>query len=205
MGKKHQEGFTLIELFMLMMVVAITLGIGVPAFNSFLANARMTTAGNDLLGSLHMARAAATTRNRAVTICASGNWNTDQPDCDEEASLLGGLIVFVDEDQDGSVDDADLVLQGLGPVDDSIRAQPASSGDSGPPEYVSFRGDGALLDIPGMGAALRNIQLCDPRGDHDTGGGRSAGRWISISATGRPSLFDSVEQIQGAGNPLGGC
>ena len=206
MGKKHQEGFTLIELLVLMMVLAVTLGLGVPAFNAMMANNRMSAAANDLVSSLHSARAEALTRSRSVTMCASLGWQADQPVCDGgTASLLDGWIVFVDEDSDGTVDNGELVLQTHGPLHDSIRSQPNSKSDSDPPYYLSFSAVGVLQNIAGLPPAVTNIQLCDARGDEDTGGGTAAGRWINLSPAGRPALIDDVSMLQGADNPLQGC
>ncbi len=204
MGKKHREGFTLIELLMLMMVVAITLGLGVPAVSNLLANARMATAGNDLVASLHAARVAATTRNRTVTLCASSNWDGAAGTCEAEARLLDGWIAFVDDNADGVVDAAETLLQGHGPLDAGISGQARSGVDAGPPEWLAFRGDG-LLTAPAGTDPVRNIQLCDTRGNRDTGGGVAAGRWIVISPAGRPAMLDRVDPLQGPANPLGGC
>lgn len=205
MGKKHQEGFTLIELLVLMMVLAVTLGMGVPAFTAMVANSRMSAAANDIVNSLHAARAEATTRSRSVTLCASSNWNAQQPGCDAGVSLLDGWIVFEDADADGAVGAAEPVLQAHGPLHDSIRLQGRSGADSGPPQYLSFRDDGLLQDIPGLAPAVRNIQLCDARGNQDTGDGRAAGRLLTVLPAGRPALIDGVARLQDAANPLGGC
>ena len=205
MGKKHQEGFTLIELLVAMMVLALVLGIGVPAYFTMAANSRMSGAANDIVSTLLAARGEALTRNRTVTICASGNWDAAQPGCAGGGSLLDGWIVFQDTDTDGAADPAEPVLQAHGPLDDSIRLEATSGSDGGTPEYVSFRDDGFLQDIPGLRPAVRNIQLCDARGDRDTGGGHAAGRWIALSPAGRPVLIDSVVRLQDAANPLGGC
>lgn len=204
MRKEHREGFTLIELMMLMMVLAFALGLGVPAFQSLVANADMATAGNDLVASLHAARGTAMTRNRTVTLCASSDWDTPIPACDPAARLLDGWIVFVDASEDGVVDDGEAVLQAHGPVDAGIRAQAGSGVDIDPPERLAFRGDGLLQGVGGT-SPVRHIQLCDTRGDIDTGDGRAAGRWLMITPAGRLVLLDTVELLQGPGNPLGGC
>lgn len=206
MGKKHQEGFTLIELLVLMMVLAVTLGLGVPALNNARANTRMSGAANDLVSSLHAARSEALTRSRSVTMCASLGWQLDRPPCDGgTASLLDGWVVFVDEDTDGVVDDAETIVQAHGPVHPTIRDQAASGADGGPPFYVSFSAVGVLQDIAALPPSVTNIQLCDDRGNKDAGGGRAAGRWINISPAGRPTLIDEVARLQGPENPLGGC
>jgi type IV fimbrial biogenesis protein FimT len=204
MGKKHLEGFTLIELLMLVMVLALTLGLGVPALTSMAANGRMTVAANDLVGSIQAARAQASTRSMPVTLCASSDWGAADPGCAADASLLDGWIVFEDADGDAEVDPGETVLQAHGPVDDSIRGQARSAADGGTPQFLSFRADGFPATVAGR-AGVRNIQLCDPRGDHDTGGGRAAGRWISISPAGHSGLADQVSRLQGPANPMGGC
>lgn len=205
MGKKHQEGFTLIELLMLMMVLALTLGVGVPAFGHLRANSRMTATGNDLMSSLHAARTEATTRNRPVTLCASATVDAERPSCDAGSALLDGWIVFADDNASGTVDADETVIQAHGPVAPTITGAAGTAVDAGPPEYLSFRGDGFLLDIDALGPAVRHIQLCDERGNHDTGNGRSAGRWISIAPAGRPALVSTTDRLQGPANPLGGC
>jgi type IV fimbrial biogenesis protein FimT len=205
MGKKHREGFTLIELLVLMMVMAVTLGVGVPAFVNMMANTRMTAAANDLVGSLHAARSEASARGRTVTLCASSDWREATPGCDAAAALLEGWIVFVDRDADGAVDGAETVLQAHGPVDARIAGAAGSGTDGGAPQYVSFRPDGFVQDLPGLGAGVRNIQLCDERGAEGTGGGTAAGRWINLSPAGRPALVDELARLQGDANPLGGC
>ncbi|GMW07926.1 MAG: GspH/FimT family pseudopilin [Gammaproteobacteria bacterium] len=205
MGKKLQEGFTLIELLVLMMVLAITLGLGVPAFNGMRANNRMSAAANDLVTSLHAARSEALTRSRSVTMCASGDWDAARPVCDGAADLPGGWIVFVDENTNGGVDDGELVVQGHGPMDGSIRDQARTRSDGAGPVYLSFRADGILQAIPGLPDPVSNIQLCDARGNKDTGGGTAAGRWITVSPAGRPALHDTVAALQDDRNPLAGC
>jgi type IV fimbrial biogenesis protein FimT len=205
MGKKHREGFTLIELLVLMMVLALTLGLGVPAFNAMMANGRMSVAANDIVSSLHAARSEALTRSRSVTLCATSDWEAERPACDAAAALLGGWIVFVDVDADGTVDDGEAVLQAHGPVHDSVRLNPRSLADGGPPQYLSFRADGFWQTLPGLVPAVSNIQLCDARGNKDTGAGKAAGRWINVSPAGRPALIDKVATLQGGNNPLGGC
>lgn len=205
MGKKHREGFTLIELLVLMMVVAIALGIGVPAFRDMTANGRMAAAANDLVSSLHAARGEALTRSRSVTLCASSDWDAERPSCDGAGTLFDGWIVFVDVDTDGTVDDGEAIVQAHGPLHVSIAGAARSAVDGGPPQYIAYRADGMLQDIAGLGAGIDNVQFCDGRGPASTGGERAAGRWITLSPAGRPTLIDKHAVVQGGENPLGGC
>ncbi len=204
MGKKHQEGFTLIELLVLMMVLAMTLGLGIPAMTGLVANNRMTVAANDLVSSIRAARAQASSRSLTVTLCASSNWNAPAPGCDADAPLLDGWIVFEDADGNAGRDAGETLLQAHGPLDDHIRLQARSSTDGDAPQFLAFRADGFPAGIGGH-SGIRNIQLCDARGNRDTGGGRAAGRWISISPTGQIALVNQVSRLQSSSNPLGGC
>jgi hypothetical protein len=72
-------------------------------------------------------------------------------------------------------------------------------------EYVSFGANGFPRTIAGQGQPKTDFQLCDHRGNHDTGGGRAAGRWVQITTTGRPQMYHDQNYIQGARNPLNGC
>lgn len=202
---RHEVGFTLVETLVLVMVLALTLSLGIPAFNTMTSNSRMSAAANTLVSGLHAARSEALTRSRSVTLCASSDWDTAEPACDASAALLAGWIMFVDIDSDGLFDDDELLLQAHAPLHESILDAPRTSVDGGTPQYLSFRADSLLQDIPGRGAGIGNIQLCDGRGNRTLGGGRAAGRWITLSPAGRPTLIDRAAQLQDSQNPLGGC
>ncbi len=204
MGKKHQEGFTLIELLVLMMVMAIALGVGIPAFSAMLDNNRMSEAANNLVSSLHAARFEASNRSRTVVVCASGNWRAETASCDEGGALLDGWIVFVDGNTNGNREAGETLLQAYGPVHDSIRNAERSGSDEDGAAYLAFRADGLATEIADLGRGLRNIQLCDQRGDTDQNG-IAAGRWLGITPAGRPVLFDHSDRLRSDANPLGGC
>ena len=51
-----------------------------------------------------------------------------------------------------------------------------------------------------------DIQICDARGDRDTGGGVAAGRLIRVQPTGQPEIRRMRSELQDTDiNPLGGC
>ncbi len=69
------NGLTLIELVVTIAVLAITLGLGVPSFNSLIINNRLTTQANALVASVNLARSEAVKRGVQVRIAEeSGNW-----------------------------------------------------------------------------------------------------------------------------------
>jgi len=72
-----QSGFTLIELMVVISILAILLGIGVPSFRATIEGNRITTVANDLVGALQFARSEAVKRGTNVTLCSS----SDQATC----------------------------------------------------------------------------------------------------------------------------
>jgi len=207
MGKMHAEGVTLIELLVTLAVMAIVLTLGIPAFTDFFASSRMAAASNDVVSSMHLARSEAIKRRQPVTLCASTNATSPNPGCSAAANTGVGWLVFVDADADATVDGGEQVLAVHGPLPEAIQLNSNwSNGGDGPPLYVAFSETGLRMNLPAAGTrSITDVQLCDDRGDRDVGGGIAAGRWIQLAATGRPQLYRERAQIQGGGNPLGGC
>ena len=197
--KARQAGFNLLELMITLLIAGMVLGFGIPSFTQFIASNRMAAAANDLVTSIHAARTEAVKRRQTVTICASSTWADASPDCDLGGGG-GGWIVFFDANGDVSVAAGDTVIVAHAPLAEGISFQidPLSV------PYLQYGGNG-FPRTAGAGTPISNMQLCDDRGDVDTGGGVAAGRWIQIGITGRPQLFRMQAEVQSAANPVGGC
>ena len=207
MGKMHAEGVTLIELLVVIAVVATVLSVGIPAFTAFVANSRMAAAVNEVVAALQLARSEAIKRRAVVTVCASSDPLAAEPGCAAAGGLTQGWIVFSDLDRDGQRDPGEAVIASGAPAAADIDAHSAfANGGAGEPCYVAFGADGRLATLMAPPSAnVTHLQFCDARGDVDTGGGIAAGRWVRLSATGRPQLVRDRARLQSADNPLGGC
>jgi type IV fimbrial biogenesis protein FimT len=98
---KPQNGFTLVELLITIVVLTVLMALGVPAFKEFIKNNRLTAQSSDLVIALQQTRSEAVKRHAAATICAS----TDQASCDvTDNDWTNGWIIFSDLDQDGTPD-----------------------------------------------------------------------------------------------------
>jgi type IV fimbrial biogenesis protein FimT len=191
--KDKQGGFTLIELMFTVVVLAVLLAIGVPNFRDFLHNSRMTSAANDFLTDVNLARSESVKRRVAVTLCKSN----DGTSCTTNAAVpLRRWIVFVDAANFGDVDLGEPVLR-----DRTIATSvtPSAIGNR-----IVFQPSG----FPRVEAdALTRILMCDERRSAISTGGVSAARGITVSATGRPSVTREKSRIDatvGSGG-FGGC
>jgi type IV fimbrial biogenesis protein FimT len=63
------RGFSLIELMVTVGLAAILFAFAIPSFRSVMANNRLVTQTNDMVGALQVARSEAITRNRVMTLC----------------------------------------------------------------------------------------------------------------------------------------
>lgn len=70
-------GFTLIELMMSIVVLAILVGIGIPSFTTLINNNRVTSQVNDFVTSINLARSEAIKRGASLTVTAGGaGWSS---------------------------------------------------------------------------------------------------------------------------------
>ena len=67
----HEAGLTLIELLIVITLMAILMGIGVPSYRYVTTSNRMSTEVNSLLGDLQYARSEAAREGQFVAVCAA--------------------------------------------------------------------------------------------------------------------------------------
>jgi len=197
--KARQTGFTLIELMVTVIVLAVLLGIGVPSFRDFLRNSRITGATNDIVTDFNVARSEAVKRRVPVTVCKSQDGAT----CDaDDTDPFTRWIIFVDDadpaaasadDGNGEVDGTEAVLRQRA-IDDSITVTVNASGRRMVYLPTGFPNN-ALANT------VSQFVLCDDRGNVVSVGGVSAARAVTVSTTGRPTATRDITTIAG----LGGC
>lgn len=140
---KASTGFSLTQLIVVVAIVGIMLGVAIPTYRSFVNNATLTTATNDFVAALNIARSEALKRDAIVSVQASDTSSKDFAD---------GYC---------------LVIGTPGNCTDAIRTFSVGSTTmeimiSGDLSVISFDGLGGLS---GTSGANRQIDLC--RGDQD--------------------------------------
>ena len=89
-ARLRHAGFTLVEMLITLLILAILVGVGVPTFLDATLGSRLGSAANNLVVSLYLARSEAIKRNTTVKVCAS----TDGATCATSSSWQGGWIVI---------------------------------------------------------------------------------------------------------------
>src|SRR5262245_2755893 len=152
MGGTTEKGFTLMELMMALAVIGVLAAVTIPSFNEFRLNSRMTSAANDLLAALNVARSEAIKRQVPVAFCGSPAPTAQPPTCDPN---LTGWVVWVDTDNDRVIDAAEQVVVAHEPLSTALDVTTNF-------DVISYAATGFVQNF---GPATRGILVCDERGD----------------------------------------
>ena len=194
MDIQRQNGFTLYELLITVLVVGVIITIGIPNMAEFTQNSRLTSTSNDLLSSFQLARSEAARSRGNITICASDNSLDANANCG--GTFNDGWIIFIDTDGD---------LNRAGAGENILRAHPAPpSGVTVTPEnaatYFAFAGTGLGRGNVGGVPAIQTVMICDARGIDTAPGGRATARRLVATAIGRATVISDKNQILAAGS-----
>ncbi len=138
--KKH-AGITLIELMIVIAILAVIAGLAAPSFNQMIRSSRVSTASNELLAAMQLARAEAIKQRRQITVCRR---NAAGSACDGDADWSAGWLV-------------------QGPTGVIRVWEPPRGGLAlaGPAGGVTFNPDGRL--DPSIGAGCFDVLIDDTR------------------------------------------
>jgi len=113
---RKARGFTLVELMVGIVVLAVLLGLAVPAFRQTIESNRVTATTNDFVSALNYARSEALKRSNSVAVCSS----TDGLTCAGSNSWNTGWIAFADINSNGNLDGAETMLQAWPAIDNGF-------------------------------------------------------------------------------------
>lgn len=194
MKTNRENGFTLYELLITIMVVGVIMALGIPNFSDFTANSRMTATANDLHASFLLARSEAARSKANVTICASADPLAGNATCG--GTLASGWIVFQDDNGNVVRDAGEAMLRAYPAPPAGININTVGAGD-----YFSYAPSGLGRGDVGVGTALRVAVMCDDRGNVFGGGGASTARVVVVTPIGRAAVLREVDQV----TAQGGC
>ena len=155
--KQRITGFTLFELLIAMAIGAIIVVLGVPSFSGTLDNQRMTSATNELIMSLNLAKSEAIKRVTYVTVCRTNDFKSCTGGT---TSWDDGWIVFANATTANldSIDGDDEVIRVYPALREELTITPTGTIDG----FISFRPSGTI----GTSAAnlTGTLTTCDKRG-----------------------------------------
>jgi type IV fimbrial biogenesis protein FimT len=160
----RNSGFTLIEMMVTVVLLAVLIAAVAPSFRGVILDNRAATQANALVSSLMLARSEAIKRNARVVICQSDSGAT----CDD-SDWTTGWILWADTNADTVIDTGEIV-QTQDKLASRFTLTPEPAGPS-----VTYLPDGSLL-------AAGSFELLSPDGDADYG------RCIDVDLTGRPRV-----------------
>lgn len=115
--RKKSQGFTLLELMVVIAIIAIVTTVAIPTFRAFTQNNRSEVTNDLMVSTLNLARNEAFTRKKTVTICGL---NEAQNACVGTKAWTNGWVVFEDEDSDGVLDPTEIILKVYNPFGDNL-------------------------------------------------------------------------------------
>lgn len=156
LSPRRFKGFTLLELMVTMAIAAILITIGVPGLTTFIANNRMVSQVNAMVGVLNAARMEAIAQRRTVTVCGSSNGTS----CD--GTWSSNWIAFIDQNANGAINTStpaaatdDVVIR-TAKVNSNLTV--AVLGNSGA-ATIQFNAQGFAVN------ASSTVRICDGRGN----------------------------------------
>lgn len=148
MTRQPARGLTLIELMVTVAIAAIMMTIAAPSLQAFVRSTQLRTAANDLAAVLAFARSESIKRGWPVTVCKSSTTTSATPSCSTTANWQDGWLVFVDHNQNGTLD---TTASASFPADSALRVgttgHPAMTlgGGTDFAQYLTFRSSGFPL------------------------------------------------------------
>lgn len=130
---RRSGGFTLVELMITIIVLAVLVSLGAPYLQQMIINNRLTTEVNSLVAGLQYARSEALRRNTVITIGATGtDWS-------------GGWNIWVDTDADNAVDSTETLLRSQGAQASGYTIKPPISVTTSP-AALRFNPNGTIAN-----------------------------------------------------------
>lgn len=193
------KGFTILELMITVVVMALVLAIGAPSFIDFIADQRIRVAASDFMGDISFARAEALKTSRRVIMAHA----TVAGACGAQGPIGNswnqGWCIYVDNDGSGTFTGGDQVLK-IHNGFSSGRVLICAKDGSGTAiadfaNTIVFRPDGRVVRNLATVGGSDGFTISDDMGD-----GRNLNdkiRTIMIGATGRPALVIQNGQTNG--------
>ena len=175
---KYSKGFTLVELFMALAILGVTMLFAVPSFVTIMSNNQISGNTSDFVSALQLAKSEAATRVNPVTICKS---NATGSACVAGGNWQQGWIVFSDNNGNAAVDAGEAIVLNHEALDTRI----TFGGTAGVTNFITYNPSGTTSIT-----STQVLIMCDDRGFSDSA------RGILIPITGRGNTIRAADSGQ---------
>ncbi|MEE4331532.1 MAG: GspH/FimT family pseudopilin [Wenzhouxiangella sp.] len=174
---RRQNGFTLIEVMITVVILIIALAVVIPSFRGVLQSNRVSAQANELMTAVQLARSEALKQGRPITICPADTSVAD-PECGTD--WAEGWMAVVDGEAPGStdIDEVEILRVWAAPRFD------ATLTFSGDEPFLRYLPNGAIDEAAGTPPFQMALRIPDCIGN--------AARNIEVARTGRAT----VEQVE---------
>lgn len=132
-------GFTLVELMIVLAVVSLLLGLGVPAFQRLQESTRIQAQVRQLMSDIILTRSEAIKRNVQVVMCPSPGYLGTTPEC--SGVYAEGWLIFEDANRDRRLDGTEEIIRTANRLPEGLSlTNRAATRDAS--EAIVFRPDG---------------------------------------------------------------
>lgn len=184
MSFSRARGFSLVELMITVLVVAVLTAVAWPNFRDFMHRNTVTSQANQVLAALQYARNEAVSRRYPAAVCAS----TDGASCTSgDTSYENGWMIW----RDGTLSGTPSYSSTGTPKDELLRVVDAQSGvsirpfnSSGALGTIAFDQRGAVIGADGV----INVVVCAKEKSEDalgTNSQRVPGKYVRVDTSGR--------------------
>jgi prepilin-type N-terminal cleavage/methylation domain-containing protein len=131
---KHETGYTITELIVVIAVIAVLAAVAIPAFAIWAPDQRLKTAGRELLSTIQLAKMKAVQRNTYCTITFNQSISGKTYDC----------VAFEDTNEDSTYDAGEMIIEQSCLADDyrDVHLDTSQGGGDGIDDTFINNGDG---------------------------------------------------------------
>lgn len=191
--RKPAEGFTLVELIIVIAIMAIISILAIPSYKGVMTQNRMASEINDIANDIELARSAAVKQGLNVTICPSAAPTAAIPNCTASAEWNTGWIAFIDvnNNQTFTNTNGDTLLRIHGPFTGSDTLVSSSTAQA--LQYVTFNRMGGTASFGAVAGDTNTGTLTL----HDSTNNLTWRRCVSLSEAGIITVDSEQNNTQG--------